>query len=110
MTIIERTTPEARRDKPPLIIEEVTDPAEIARIQAAHARMRRNGDWLQAHWGDVLPASRGRFLAVACEEAFIGNTPDEAWAMARAAHPDDEGALLQYVRPEKGPRIYAHRG
>jgi hypothetical protein len=37
MTIIERITPEARRDRAPLIIEEVTDPTEIARIQAVHA-------------------------------------------------------------------------
>jgi hypothetical protein len=110
MSIIERAPPGARSDRPPLIIEEVTDPAERARIQAVHARMRRNSAWLQAHWGDVLPAARGRFLAVACEEAFIADTPDNAWAMARAAHPDDEGALLQYVQPGTGPRIYAHRG
>ncbi|MGH2587026.1 MAG: hypothetical protein ACRDJE_19095, partial [Dehalococcoidia bacterium] len=69
----------------------------------------RNSDWLQAHWADVLPQARGRFLAVAGQEAFIADTVEDAWAMAMAAHPGDSGALLQYVRPERGPRIYADR-
>jgi hypothetical protein len=110
MTIIERTTPEERRSRPPIVIEEVTDPKEIARIQAVHAQMRRNSDWLQSHWDEVMPEARGRFLAVACQEAFIADTPEEAWALAKAAHPDDGGAFMQYVIPEPGPRIYAHRG
>lgn len=110
MTIIDRSTPEERKRRPPIVIEEVTDPEQIARIQAQHKQMQRNSDWLQAHWPDVLPQARGRFLAVACQEAFIADTWEDAWAMAKAAHPEDNGALLQYVRPEKGPRIYAHRG
>jgi hypothetical protein len=110
MTIIERTTPEERRRRPPIIIEEVTDPAEIARHQAQDERARRNVRWLQAHGADVLPLARGRHLAVACEEAFIADTAQEAWARARAAHPDDPGALLQYVPLGRGPRIYAGRG
>ena len=47
------------------------------------------------------------FVAVAGQEAFIASTPDEAWTTARAAHPEDDGALCQYVFPGKGPRIYA---
>ena len=110
MTIIERTTPEERRSRPPIIIEEVTDPKEIARHQHQDACARRNMRWLQAHWADVLPTARGRHLAVACEEAFIADTAEEAWAMAMAAHPDDPGALLQYVPATRGARIYAGRG
>lgn len=97
-------------DEPRIVIEEVTDPEHIARAQAQIARAKRNGDWLQAHWADVLPAARGRHLAIAGQEPFIADTPEEAWAMAVAAHPNDDGALLQYVRPERGPRIYANRG
>jgi hypothetical protein len=89
-------------------IEEVSDPAEIARFQAQREQARRNSDWLQAHWADVLPRARGRFLAVAGQEAFVAESLDEAWALAQAAHPEDDGALLQYVRPERGPRIYAN--
>lgn len=100
MTIFDRSTPEARAKRPPLVVEEVTDPAEIARIRTHHEQMRRNSAWLQSHWADVLPQARGRFLAVACQEPFIADTPEEAWAMARVAHPEDRGALLQYIRPE----------
>jgi hypothetical protein len=91
------------------ILEEVTDPVEIARFRAATEQQRRNGAWLQAHWGDLLPQAIGKFLAVAGEEAFLGDTPQEAWSKAKAAHPEDAGAICQYVRPHVGPRIYAHR-
>jgi hypothetical protein len=97
-------------EEPRFIIEEITDPEEIARALAQHERAKRNSDWLQAHWPDLLPQARGRHLAVAGQEAFIADTPEEAWAMAKAAHPDDTGALLRYVIPHRGPRIYAVRG
>jgi hypothetical protein len=95
---------------PKFLIEEVTDPDEIARHKAQRERARRNRDWLQAHWPDLLPQARGKFIAVAGQEAFIADSPEEAWQMAKAAHPDDDGAIDQYVRPELGPRIYAYTG
>jgi hypothetical protein len=91
------------------IIEEMTDPEQIARSQAQFGNTRRNLEWLESHWDDILPRARGRHLAVAGQQAFIADTPEEAWAMATAAHPDDNGALLQYIRSERGPRIYANR-
>lgn len=69
--------------------------------------LRRNSDWLQAHWVDVLPQARGKFLAVAGQEPFIADTPAEAWAWVDATHPEDDGAIVQYIRTETGPRIYA---
>ena len=96
--------------EPRFIIEEVTDPEAIARARAQDERARRNDEWLQAHWPEIVPKARGRFLAVAGQEAFIADTWEEAWAMAKAAHPEDDGAHLQYVIAERGPRIYAHRG
>ena len=96
--------------EPRFIIEEVTDPAEIARARVQRERARRNSDWLQAHWPDLLPQARGRFLAVAGQQAFIADRLEEARALARAAHPDDDGLIAQYVRPQRGPRIYADRG
>jgi hypothetical protein len=91
------------------IIEEVTDTAEIARHRAQAEQHKRNSDWLQAHWPDVLPQARGKFLAVAGQEAFIADTPEQAWAWAEEKHPEDRGALVQYVIPEGGPRIYESR-
>ena len=82
-------------NEPKLIIEEVIDPAEVARVHAVQEQGKRNGDWLQAHWADVLPQAQGKFLAVAGQEAHIADTLDAAWAWAKAAHPEDHGALLQ---------------
>jgi glutathione S-transferase len=96
--------------QPQFIIEEVTDPTEIARAQAQDERHRRNNEWLEAHWAEVLPQARGKFLAVAGQEAFIADTAAAAWAWAGAVHPEDDGATVRYVRPEKGPRIYGDRG
>ena len=65
--------------EPTFVIEEVTDPDEIARFRAQDKRARLNMDWLQAHWSDLLPAARGKFIAVAGQEAFIADTAEEAW-------------------------------
>jgi hypothetical protein len=92
-----------------LEILEITDPAERARNLARHERALRNSEWLQAHWQDLLPAARGKFVAVAGQEGFVADSPEEAWAWARAAHPEDDGAMVQYVRATTGPRIYAYR-
>lgn len=91
-------------------IEEVGDPAETARARERDARARRNSDWLQSHWAELLPRARGKFLAVAGQEAFLADSPDEAWRLATVAHPEDDGVIEQYVRPERGPRLYANRG
>jgi len=95
---------------PELVIEKVTDPAEIARHRALRERAKRNSDWLQAHWADLLPGVRGKFVAVAGQEAFIADTPGEAWSQAKKAHPEDDGALCQFVFPHMGPRFYGHHG
>src|SRR5258708_6464528 len=79
-----------------LILEEVSDPAEAARYRAQHERFRRNLEWLENHWSDVLPQTRGKHLAVAGQEAFIANTPEVAWAWAEATHPEDDGAFVRY--------------
>ena len=95
--------------EPHLIIEEVTDPTEVARCRAQHERGRRNTNWLEAHWPDLLPQARGKHLAVAGQEAFIADTPEEAWAWVETTHPEDDGAFVQYVIPERGPRFYGNR-
>jgi hypothetical protein len=91
------------------IIEEVADPTEIAQHCARYERAKRNSDWLQAHWANILPRARGKFVAVAGYEAFVASTSKEAWAQARKAHPEDDGALCQFLFPHMGPRFYGHR-
>lgn len=90
-------------------LQEITDPEEIVRSRSQSASARRNSDWLQAHWHELLPGAVGKFLAVAGQEAYLADSPTEAWALARSAHPDDDGVLCQYVRLDRGPRFYAHR-
>lgn len=95
--------------QPKFIIEEVNDPDEVARLRAQDERHKRNSDWLQTHWADVLPQAHGKFLAVAGQEAFIADTIKDAWAWVDVKHPEDNGAIVQYVRSEKGPRFYGNR-
>jgi hypothetical protein len=94
--------------EPKFIIEEVTDPVEVVRFRADMERFRRDLDWLQKHWAELLPQALGRFVAVAGQEAFIADTAEEAAARAEAAHPEDRGVYVRYVRPGRGPRIYAN--
>jgi hypothetical protein len=88
-------------------LEEVTDTAIIAQAQAQEVRYTRNMAWLQAHAAEVYPQHRGKHLCIAAETLFVGETPEEAWARATAAHPEDDGRFLYYVPREALARIYA---
>lgn len=92
-----------------VVIGEITDPAECARIHARIKRAERNLDWLSGHWSDLMPQARGKFVVVAAQQAHIAESSEEAWAWAKTVHPEDDGAIIQYVRTEIGPRIYAYR-
>jgi hypothetical protein len=95
---------------PPTVVDDLTDPASIARCAAQHARGRQNADWLESHWGELLPGAYGKHVAVAGQEAFIAETASDAMALAAAAHPEDDGAFVQYVLPPGGPRLYGNHG
>lgn len=92
-----------------MVVEEICEADEIARMQAQRSQFRRNADWLESHWDDVTPHAYGKFIAVAGQEAFVAVTSAEGYAWARAAHPEDSGPLVEYVLPPNGPRIYANR-
>lgn len=97
-------------NQPKFVIEVVDDPEAIAAGLEVSERHRRNSEWLQAHWSDVLPQARGKILAVAEQEAFIADTTKEALEWVRRNHPGDfGGAIIQYVHKELGPRIYAYQ-
>jgi hypothetical protein len=91
----------------PLIMEEVTDPEELAAIRARRARFARNAAWLQAHAAEVYTRYRGKCICVAGEELFVADTPEEVLTLARTAHPEDDGFFLHYIPREKLARIYA---
>ena len=91
-----------------IVFGEITDPVECAKINARIERARRNLQWLGEHWPDLLPQARGKFVVVAAQEGQVAESGEEAWAWAKAVHPEDDGAIVQYVRTEAGPRIYAN--
>ncbi|REJ97753.1 MAG: hypothetical protein DWQ34_01535 [Planctomycetota bacterium] len=91
-----------------IVMEEVTDPAELAEAQAQREQFDRNSAWLQAHASEVYPKHRGKCICVAGEELFVAESASEAVAEATAAHPDDKGRFVHYIPKEKAARIYAH--
>jgi hypothetical protein len=95
---------------PTITMEVVTDPAEVAAAKALRERYRRNSDWFQAHLEEIAAAHNHKYVCVAGEELFVGDTLEAVLAQARAACSEDEGAFyVRYVRTEKVWRIYAHR-
>jgi len=92
----------------PITMEEVTDPEELANIHARRARFERNAAWLQAHASEVYTHHRGQCICIAGEELFVADTPEEVLALAKAAHPEDDGFFLHYIPREKLARIYAN--
>ena len=92
----------------PIVMEEVTAPEELAKARARRARADRNFAWFQAHAAEIFSHYRGKCVVIAGEELFAADTPAEAWALADAAHPEDEGSFIQYIPKDKVARIYAN--
>jgi hypothetical protein len=84
-----------------LVMEEVTDPVELARSSAQRERFARNLAWFEAHALALGEKYRGQCICIAGEELFVADTPEEAFALAKAAHPDDDGRFLHYIQREK---------
>ena len=93
----------------PIIMEEVTDPEEVAKARARRAQFDRNSEWLQTQVAEIYAKHRGKVICIAGQELFIGDTVEEAIDQARAAHPEDEGMFTRYIPKEKAIRIYANQ-
>ncbi len=92
-----------------IVMEEVTDPEDIAAARARRERFDRNSAWFQSHATEVYTRHRGKCVCVAGEELFVAATPEEVLAQARTAHPEDDGSvLIRYIPREKLARIYAN--
>jgi len=90
-----------------VVMEDVTDPQEIARARLQRESFDRNSAWLQRRVLQVYSQHRGKCICVAGEGLFVAETAKEAIALARAAHPEDEGWFTRYIPKEKVARIYA---
>lgn len=95
-------------ETPQIVIEEVTDPEDLARARAERECFDRNSAWFQAHAGEIYAANRGKCVVIAAEQIFVGDTPEAAWARVAEAQVDDDGSFSIYVPKEKLARIYAH--
>ena len=92
----------------PIVMEDVTDPEELARARAQRERFDRNFAWFEAHAAEIYERHRGKCIYVAGNELFVADTPEEVSARATAAHPGDDGGFIHYIPREKRARIYAH--
>jgi hypothetical protein len=87
----------------------VTDARTIAEFQTRWEQAERNSVWLQTHAQEIYTQHRGKFIVVAGEELFVGDTSEEAHALAQTAHPEDQGSLSRYIYPQKMARVYANQ-
>ncbi len=94
-------------DEASIKLEVITDHGRLSASRAQWARFDRNLAWFQERAADVYSAYRGKFISIAGNELFVGDTAPEAVARARAAHPDDDGLFVRYIPREKAARVYA---
>ena len=92
---------------PAIVMQEVTEPQELAEARARRNRFDRNEAWLQARAAETYKCHRGRYICIAGEELFVADTPEAAYASAKSAHPEDDGLFVRYIPKEKLPRVYA---
>jgi hypothetical protein len=90
-----------------ITMSEITDPIELARFRAQHERFERNWAWLEAHAAEVY-SHRGKVICIAGEQLFVADTTEEVLALAKAAHPDDDGRFTRIIPKDRVPRIYAN--
>jgi hypothetical protein len=93
----------------PITICEETDPAIWAAAKARREKCERNWAWLEEHAAEVY-SHRGKYLCIAGQELFVGDSAEDVIARARAAHPDDDGRFTRYIPKEKVARIYGNQG
>ena len=91
----------------PVTIEELPYDPEFERL---FNQAYRNLMWFSEHADalGVFKKSRGRYVASAGGELFLGDSRDEVDGLAHEKHPD-EMPHIRYIPREKGYRIYAHK-
>jgi len=91
-----------------IVMEEITDPQEIAASKARRKKFEHNFAWLQAHAAEVYAQHRGKCLCIAGGELYVADTPQAARLLAAAMHPEDDGWFIHYIPKEKAAWVYAH--
>jgi len=84
----------------------ITEEPEDLAFNQAHAKYRRNGEWLTEHGAALFAQYPGRYVAVSESDVFVADDAWEARRLAKDTHPDDE-PFVQYIPKERYERIYA---
>ena len=92
-------------EQSPIVMEELTDPAELAKARAQDERFARNWAWFEAHASEIYASHRGKCVCIAGEEIFVADTAQEVLASAMAAHPEDDGRFTRIIPREKVARV-----
>ena len=87
-----------------VVMEEITDSAELAQARLRREQFDRNSAWFQSHASEVYANLRDQCICVAGQELFVAETASEALAQATAAHPDDQGRFVHYIPKDKVSR------
>jgi hypothetical protein len=95
-------------EQPAVVMEALTDSAELAEALTRRALLDRNWAWFEVHAAEIYRSQRGKCFCVSGEELFVADTPAEVLALAKAAHPEDDGRFTGIIPKEKLERIYAH--
>lgn len=93
---------------PIVTMELVTDPEELAKARVQDERAKLNYAWFDAHAAELYEQYRGKVLCVAGQELFVADTAEEVVALAKAAHPEDNGRIFRRIPKERAYRIYAN--
>ncbi len=95
----------------PIVMSELTDPVELAKLRAQNERADRNSAWLQAHVPEIYSNYRGKCICVAGEELFVADTVAEVMALAKAAHSRRRWSDSSvHPQGEKGDNLCYFRG
>lgn len=92
-----------------VVMEVITDPVENAKARVRREKNDRNWEWFEAHAQQIYTTHRGKVICVAGQELFVADTPEEVLALAKAAHPEDDGRFTRIIPKEKIARIYGHQ-
>lgn len=91
----------------PIMMEIENDPVIWADAATRQAMFERNWAWLESNAAEVY-SHRGKFICIAGQELFVGDSVDDVLHAAMTAHPGDQGRFTRYIPAQNIPRIYAH--
>ncbi len=62
--------------------------------------LSRDDQWIHSHFEELVDNYAGRYVAVANEELFVGESPKEVEEKARMKHPDSIPSVLRIPHVE----------